>query len=128
MSKYKLSPSELEFMEFFWNSADEKCKQDVLDFFSGQGKDGNTVSFFLSKLAKKGFLVPRRDGRNFFYSPAVTKLHYEQTVINETLGKTYGDSLEMILANFCGKKSVSSDDIDHIRGWLKNLEQELGEK
>ena len=37
-------------------------------------------------------------------------------------------SLEMILAGFCGKTSVSSKDIDRIRGWLKELEQELGEE
>lgn len=127
MSKYKLSPAELEFMEFFWDSTDEKCKKDVLDHFKKKGKGGSTVSFFLSKLAKKGFLIPRREGRNFFYTPAITKLQYEQTVINETLSKTYGDSLEMILASFCGKTSVSDKDIDHIRDWLKNLEQELDE-
>ncbi len=128
MSKYKLSPSELEFMEFFWNSAEGKCKQDVVDFFGSSGKDGSTVSFFLSKLSKKGFLIPRREGRNFFYTPAFSKQHYNQNLINETLGRTYGDSLEMILASFCGKTSVSSKDIDHIRGWLKELEQELGEE
>ena len=49
MSKYKLSPSELEFIEFFWNSTEGKCKQDVVDFFSSSGKDGSTISFFLSK-------------------------------------------------------------------------------
>lgn len=128
MSKYKLSPSELEFMEFFWNSVEEKCKKDVLDHFSKSGKDGSTVSFFLSKLAKKGFLIPRREGRNFFYMPAVTRLQYEQTMINEALSRTYGNSLEVILANFCGKKSVSRKDIDHIRDWLKDLEQELDEE
>ena len=128
MSKYKLSPSELEFMEFFWNSTEEKCKQDVVDFFISSGKDGNTVSFFLSKLSKKGFLIPRREGRNFFYTPAFSKQHYNQNLINETLEKTYGNSLEMILASFCGKASVSSKDIDHIRNWLKELEQELGEE
>ena len=128
MSKYKLSPSELEFMEFFWNSAEGKCKQDVVDFFGSSGKDGSTVSFFLSKLSKKGFLIPRREGRNFFYTPAFSKRQYDQTLINETLGRTYGSSLEMILAGFCGKTSVSSKDIDRIRGWLKELEQELGEE
>ncbi len=127
MSKYKLWPSELESIEFFWNSTDEKCKQDVLDLFGSSERDGSTVSFFLSKLSKKGFLVPRREGRNFFYRPAFSRRQYDQTLINETLGKTYGDSLEMILANFCGKTSVSGKDIDHIRNWLKKLgEEQMG--
>ena len=34
----------------------------------------------------------------------------------------------MVLASFCGRTFVSSEDIDHIRGWLKELEQELGEE
>lgn len=123
MPRYKLSPSELEIMDFFWNSENEKCKQDVLNYFSG--KDGSTVSFFLSKLTKKGFLVPRRDGRNFFYAPSITRLQYEQNLINETLNKTYGNSLEMILASFCGRESASEEDLEHIRGWLKDLEHKL---
>ena len=123
--KYKLAHSELELMDFFWASNKEKCKWDILDYFGNQGKSGSAISFLLSKLTKKGFLVPRREGRNFFYTPAISKLEYERSIINESLNITYGQSLEMILANFCGKKSVAEKDIDKIRKWLDDLEQKL---
>lgn len=121
----KLAAAELEIMEFFWASEEEKCKRDVLAFFATEHKSGSTISYFLSTLAKKGFLIPRREGRNFFYKPAVSRLQYEQQQINQDLNKTYGQSLETILANFCGKPSPSREELADIQRWLEQLEQEL---
>lgn len=125
MIRKKLAQSELEIMNLFWESKEEQCKKDILDSLKGKGKSASTISFFLSSLTKKGFLMPRRAGRNFFYKPAISKLEYERIVINETLNRTYGQSLEMILANFCGKNTVAQKDIDNIREWLSNLEKTL---
>lgn len=127
MSKYKLSETELEFMNYFWSISKEHCKKDILNTFLGNEKRGSTISFYLSKLAKKGFLIARREGKNFFYKPAISKLEYEQNIINEKLNKTYGQTLETILANFCGRNSLTDDDIVNIQNWLKQLELELKE-
>lgn len=121
----KLAQSELEIMNLFWESRDERCKRDILDTLSINGKSGSTISFYLSSLSKKGYLIPRREGRNFFYKPAISKLEYERIVINENLNNTYGQSLEMILANFCGKKNVVQNDIENIQKWLNELEKKL---
>lgn len=126
--KNTLAAAELEFMSFFWASDGEKCKKDLVEEFVKEGKSSSNISFFLSKLTKKGFLIPRREGRNFYYRPSVSKLEYEQFSINHRLNKTYGQSLEMILANFCGKDSLSEEELKDIKRWLKELEKGLGEK
>ena len=41
--------------------------------------------------------------------------------------KTYGQSLEMILANFCGRESLNERELENVREWLKDLEKELGD-
>lgn len=127
MANHNLAATELEFMNFFWNSTEEKCKRDIVSAFS-QRKSGTTISFFLSKLAKKDFLISRREGRNFYYKPAITKSEYEQWVINERVNKSYGMSLEAIIANFCGKDPITDDDVNRIQKWLKELENELNNK
>ena len=126
--KNTLAAAELEFMSFFWASDGEKCKKDLVEEFVKEGKSSSNISFFLSKLTKKGFLIPRREGRNFYYRPSVSKLEYEQFSINHRLNKSYGQSLEMILANFCGKDSLSEEELKDIKRWLKELEKGLGEK
>lgn len=126
--KNTLAAAELEFMSFFWASDGEKCKKDLVEEFVKEGKSSSNISFFLSKLTKKGFLIPRREGRNFYYRPSVSKLEYEQFSINHRLNKAYGQSLEMILANFCGKDSLSEEELKDIKRWLKELEKGLGEK
>ena len=125
MPKYRLASTELKIMECFWKASRELCKQDIREIFCTQEMTGSMVSFLLSKLAKKGFLIARRQGRNFYYSPAVTKVQYEQAVINESLEKTYGKPIEMILANFCGKASATEEELQNIQEWLRKLEQEL---
>ena len=126
--KNTLAAAELEFMNFFWSSDEEKCKQDLVDEFAKKGKSSSNISFFLSKLTKKGFLIPRREGRNFYYKPSVSKLEYEQLLINNKLNKTYGQSLELILANFCGRESLNEGELQSVREWLKDLESELRDK
>lgn len=107
---------------------EKSVKKDLVEEFVKEGKSSSNISFFLSKLTKKGFLIPRREGRNFYYRPSVSKLEYEQFSINHRLNKTYGQSLEMILANFCGKDSLSEEELKDIKRWLKELEKGLGEK
>jgi len=126
--KNTLAAAELEFMSFFWASDGEKCKKDLVEEFVKEGKSSSNISFFLSKLTKKGFLIPRREGRNFYYRPSVSKLEYEQFSINNRLNKTYGQSLELILANFCGKDFLSEEELKDVKRWLKELEKELGDK
>ncbi|MCI8728105.1 MAG: hypothetical protein HFG66_18815 [Hungatella sp.] len=125
--KNTLAAAELEFMSFFWASDGEKCKKDLVEEFSKKGKSGSNISFFLYKLTKKGFLISRREGRNFYYKPSISKLEYEQFLINNNLSKTYGQSLEMILANFCGRESLNERELENVREWLKDLEKELGD-
>ena len=97
-------------------------------FFQQQRKGWEYNLLLSLKAVQKRISDSQAGGAELFYTPAFSKRQYDQTLINETLGRTYGSSLEMILAGFCGKTSVSSKDIDRIRGWLKELEQELGEE
>ncbi|POM25702.1 Transcriptional regulator BlaI [Actinomadura rubteroloni] len=76
-----------------------------------------TVMTVLDRLAKKGFLRRRRDGRAWRYSPAESRESYVTELMLGALNET-GDR-DAALAHFV--RSVSRDEMDVIRQALADL-------
>ena len=120
----KLSNSELEFMEFIWSSSGDKSLQDFIVHFADKHWERPTVSVFLHRLTQKKYLTYYQKGRHYYYRPLITKLEYEQGKINKSIRKLFGTSLEGVIASFCGKKKLDQTQIDRIREFLDELENE----
>lgn len=66
-------------MKVIWDSEEDLALQDVMDGVNGEnGKNWKpqTVSTFLARLVKKGFLNVYRKGRYSYYPPLVSKEEY----------------------------------------------------
>ncbi|MGI6054813.1 MAG: BlaI/MecI/CopY family transcriptional regulator [Clostridium sp.] len=69
------------------------------------------MSTYLSRLVRKKFLTAQKDGRVFYYEPIISRLEYQQSILNETLNKKVGNSIEGIVAAFCGIADASDEDL-----------------
>lgn len=129
MKYEKLTKVEYEFMEYAWSSQQPLNFQDFKHHFikkiSAQEWIEKTISTYLSVLVKKKFLNSERDGRIFYYTPAVSRLDYQQFILNETLNKKVGSSLEGIVAAFCGIDNASEEDLESIDEYLAELAKKL---
>ena len=80
----KLTKCELRVMVIIWSSKKELSMQhicaEVNRQFDTKWKT-QTVSTFLARLVKKGFLSMVRKGRVFYYTPLVTKEEYIENTI-----------------------------------------------
>ena len=82
----ELTNCEVLVMKVIWSSAEAMSIQEILRAVNeAYGKDWKvqTVSTFLSKMVKKGYLDMRRQGRTFFYHPLVTEKEYGKREIRK---------------------------------------------
>ncbi len=81
-----ISTCERLVMKVIWDSAEELALQEIMD---GVNKENDknwkpqTVSTFLSRLVKKGFLSMYRKGRYCYYQPLVSKDSFWRATMNE---------------------------------------------
>ncbi|MFR4351225.1 MAG: BlaI/MecI/CopY family transcriptional regulator [Roseburia sp.] len=73
-------------MKVIWDSTEELALQEVMDRVNqenGKSWKPQTVSTFLTRLVKKGFLNMYRKGRYCYYQPIVSKDEFWKATIQE---------------------------------------------
>ena len=76
-----------------------------------------TVSTFLGKLVRKGFVEQYRDGRYFYYRILIDKHTYRTQMIRDDVEFWDDDSLEMYISELFDKKTFTAKE----RKQLKSL-------
>ena len=82
-----ISHAEKLVMKVIWDSTEELALQEVMDGVNhenGKNWKPQTVSTFLSRLVKKGFLNMYRKGRYCYYQPLVSKEDFWRATMEES--------------------------------------------
>jgi predicted transcriptional regulator len=80
-----------------------------------------TVKTMLSRLATKGALSHREEGRRYFYSPAIARDSYIGTESRRFVDKLFGGRLSPLVARLAEEDSLDEEDIAAIEAILKEL-------
>jgi predicted transcriptional regulator len=84
-----ISTCEKMVMKVIWDSPEELALQGVMNRVNEEnGKEWRpqTVSTFLARLVKKGFLTFYRKGRYSYYQPLISKEDYWRATMEDTAG------------------------------------------
>lgn len=120
--KKKLSATELGFMKFIWKHPDGINSEEIYQHFP---QARGTKSTILYNLSEKGYVEKHQCGRHHIYTAMVTSEEYDQALLRQQINSVLGDtSFERLVAAFCGKKSLSKEQIEKARELLKELENE----
>lgn len=86
METNDISACERLVMKIIWDSTEDLALQEVMNKVNAEnGKDWKpqTVSTFLARLVKKGFLNSYRKGRYTYYQPRVSKSEFWKATMQE---------------------------------------------
>lgn len=125
ITQEELTDCELVVMKVIWDSSGALGTQDIASMVNeGYGKDWKvqTVSTFLSRMVKKGYLRMRRDGRLFYYDPLVTREEYGKREIVKCVEYWGGGKLDLFVASFAETRKLGEDEKEHIRSILNELD------
>ena len=117
-----LSETELSYMKVIWDHPEGISSDDIYSYFPHAKGTKSTILF---RISEKGYVDTIRYGRHFLYKPRITELEYRQAIMKEKMKKTFGISqLPDFIAAFCGKKKISGEELQRIKEFIKELEDE----
>lgn len=115
-----LTESEKITMKCVWDIGDGARLSRIMTLANDKyGKEWKpqTVSTFLGKLVRKGFVEQYRDGRYFYYRILIDKHTYRTQMIRDDVEFWDDDSLEMYISELFDKKTFTTKE----RKQLKSL-------
>jgi len=118
----RISDGELEVMEALWAAGQPLTATEVADRIDpDRGWSLATIKTMVSRLAAKGALTHREDGRRFLYSPAIRREDYVGLESRRFVEKLFGGRLSPLVARLAEEDGLDADDIAAIEALLKEL-------
>lgn len=121
----KLGEAELEIMQVIWNSENPVTSNTILNELKEQRKwQLSTLMTSLTRLADKGFVHCDRSTGTNLYTPIIKEEEYKAGASKHFLEKLYNNSLQNMIATLYGNKTIKNSDVEELRKFLDELEQE----
>jgi BlaI family penicillinase repressor len=118
----RISEAELQVMEALWRASEPLTATEVADRIdAGRGWSLATVKTMLSRLAAKGALTHREDGRRYFYSPAIDRDSYVGSESRRFVDRLFGGRLSPLVARLAEEDVLDDEDIAAIEAILREL-------
>jgi Predicted transcriptional regulator len=121
----ELTDCEVLVMRVIWNSAEIMSIQEITSKINHTfHKDWKTqtVSTFLSRAVKKGYLEMKRNGRSFDYYPLVSEQEYGKREINKCVEIWSDGKLENLIASFSETNKLSEQEKMQIRRVINDMD------
>jgi len=120
----RISDAELSVMEVLWAASGPLTATEVAEHIDAD-RDWSlaTVKTMLSRLAAKGALTHREDGRRYFYSPAIERDSYVGSESRRFVDRLFGGRLSPLVARLAEADELDDEDIAAIEAILKELKE-----
>lgn len=116
--KTTLSDCEQMVMKCIWDSGRELRVQEITDDVNRNYQREwklQTVSTFISRLVKKGYLDMYRKGRTFFYRPLIEEKEYRNWLMAEYIKFWNGGNLVDFVCGLCACAELSDEEKQKIK-------------
>ncbi|NVK22368.1 MAG: BlaI/MecI/CopY family transcriptional regulator [Kangiellaceae bacterium] len=115
----RVSEAEKIVMDVLWQES-PLTSLDVVERLADQGWNEKTVKTFLNRLIKKQVVSFTKDGRRYWYSPAIER---DDFLVSETEGfidRVFKGDMKALLATFVQNKQLSEQELDYLKALLED--------
>lgn len=123
MDTNDISACERLVMKIIWDSTEDLALQEVMERVNeenGKSWKPQTVSTFLTRLVKKGFLSLYRKGRYCYYQPLVSKEDFWKATMQENARFFTKGDMGALACCLCDD-ILSEEDIERLRKKINEL-------
>ena len=115
----KLSSSERDIMELFWNEKDGLSFGEIINLVNQDDSNirkKQTINTYLTRLIAKNLLIKKNGDTRLktLYFPKYTKEEYNRKMIEKLLEENYENSLLEFIKQLSGGKYLSKEDAQKI--------------
>ncbi len=112
-----LSELQLDLMRVLWRG--EASVADVAAALAqSRGLAHTTVATLLTRLAKRGIVAQRRDGRMLYYRALVTEPQVRRNMVGDLIQNLFRGDPKALLAHLVSEKEVAPGDLARIQALL----------
>jgi BlaI family transcriptional regulator, penicillinase repressor len=118
-SLIKISPSEWDVLNVVWDKAPATASEISAALADDKDWHPKTVNTFLTRLAEKGVLRVRREGKSNVYVPAKTREQCIRAESDSFLQRVFRGATGPMLLHFVERANLSADEIRELERLLK---------
>ena len=108
-----LSDLQLDVMRVLWRG--EASVADVAAALSAErGLAHTTVATVLTRLAKRGAVALRRDGRQLYYRALVSEPQVRRTMVGDLIQTLFRGDPQALLAHLVSERDVAPGDLERV--------------
>ena len=127
MKKNKTNLTECEqlVMKVIWNSPEELTLPDIVKAVNATYQKEwkpQTVSTFLARLVKKGYLNSYRSGRTFYYQSLISEKTYGNRMIENCVEFWSNNNAGDLLCALNEERKLRSDEVEKIKKLIDELD------
>ncbi len=117
----RLPDAELNVMLKLWDTKGEVSRSYLDEALCDFGWSINTINTYLTRLAAKGFVELRREGKLNLYRPIVSKEDYLTFESRAFLGKLYSNSVSGFVTSLSRGNGIDKKQLDELQTLLDTL-------
>ena len=115
----RLPDTELEVMKALWASGPDTPRAALDHALADFQWSPNTINTYLNRLADKGFVSVRREGKSNRYTPLVSREEYQTFDSRTVVSRLYGTPRNFVAA--LAKGGLEQKDLEDLRDLLDEL-------
>ena len=115
----RLPDTELEVMKALWTTGADTPRALLEERLASFGWAANTINTYLARLAEKGFVAVRREGKSNLYTPLVGCDEYQAFDSRAVLDRPYGSPRNFVAA--LAREGMGRDELEELQALLDQL-------
>ena len=115
----RLPDTELEVMKALWTTGPATPRPLLEERLASFGWAANTINTYLARLAEKGFVAVRREGKSNLYTPLVGCDEYQAFDSRAVLDRLYGSPRNFVAA--LAREGMRQDELEELQALLDQL-------
>lgn len=115
----RLPDTELEVMKALWATGPDTPRALLEDKLAPFGWAANTINTYLSRLAEKGYVSVRREGKSNLYTPLVGREEYQAFDSRTVLDRLYGSPRNFVAA--LAREGMRRGELEELQALLNQL-------
>jgi len=117
--RVQLSELQLAIVRVLWKRGEGTTAEVLADLGARRGLAPTTVATLLTRLAKRGVLGQRRDGRTLVYRALVTEADVQRSMVADLVANVFKGDATALVAHLLREEEVAPGDLEKVRARLK---------
>ena len=123
MKNISIGDAELEIMKVIWKAKGPVTSLDIGKEVEDKGWKKTTIATFLARLAEKGALSAKKQGKLYDYTPLITEKEYRKSQTKNLIKTLYNGSVRDFAVSFFEEQKLSDKDIAELKAIFEEKEE-----